>query len=276
MKTLLIILLISAGAAAQQTDTLQVQGADTLYNKESRFAQPHKRTLGDALAAVQRIDSLQQLQRADTLRTRAFRFTPLPKSTNRINGMALGVGLATFGENRPVTVNGFNLELNPIGPLAMLFTTPNPDRKDNEKLVATVNGLNISTMGFQDGARLNGMGISLMNVGLESNGLYVSGVYHSARSMNGLFISGIGNWSVNGKGLYLAAVNSTKGFKGVMLGVANEADNFTGASIGGFNFSYKEMRGVQIGLYNEAKKCRGLQIGLWNENEKRSMPIINW
>jgi len=272
MKNLLIILLISVGAAAQQTDSLNVLNADTLYNKTSRFAQPPgRKALADA---IYKTDSL-QLVRADTLRTRAFRFTPLPQSTNRINGMALGIGLSLL-DDRPVTVNGFNLELNPIGPLAMLFTTPNPDRRSNEKPVATVNGLNISTFGFQDSARINGVGISLMNVGLASNGFFITGVYHSGRSMNGMFISGIGNWSVQAKGLHLAAVNSSLLFKGVMLGVANEADYFTGATIGAFNFSYKEMRGVQIGLYNEAKKCRGLQIGLWNENEKRSMPIINW
>lgn len=246
MKKLLITLLLSAAAFAQQTQPVQ---ADTV------------RTI--------------TFIKVDTLKTRAFRFTPLPPSTNRINGMAFGVGLGLF-DQRPVTVNGFNLEVNPLAPFCLLFNNPDPERDDNDTLVATVNGLNISVMGFLNSAKINGVGISAMNVGLESNGFFVTGVYHSARQMDGFFISGIGNWSVSGRGVHLAAVNSSQDYKGLMLGAINEADYFKGVSIGAFNFSYKEMTGLQIGLFNEAKKCRGLQIGLWNVNEKRSMPIINW
>ena len=37
----------------------------------------------------------------------------------------------------------------------------------------------------------------------------------------------------------------------------------------------KKGNGLQIGLVNVAKEMRGVQIGLWNKTGKRGLPIIN-
>jgi len=215
-------------------------------------------------------------QHADTLQTRLFAFTPVNWQVDKINGVAVGLGLSlTIQDRDPVVVNGFNLEINPLTPLIVLFL--DPERIGNDSITATVNGLHISTGGFMRNAKLNGLGISVYNIGMESNGLSITGLYNVSKVMNGLHISGIANSAeTTGRGLFIAGFNYAGDFGGMMLGGCNRADYFKGVSLGVANISYKEMTGVQIGLFNRTKKCRGLQIGLWNINEKRSLPFINW
>jgi hypothetical protein len=214
-------------------------------------------------------------QQTDTLKTTVFSFTPVSKKIDRVNGLALGVGLALeLKPAKPVTVNGLNLEINPLSPLIVLFL--DPDYKYNDAPVATVNGLHISTGGFMRNAALNGLGIALYSIGAKSNGMSITGIYNANRVMNGLHISGMVNSSQTARGLFIATFNYSENFGGLMLGGYNRADYFKGLSLGVANVDYKEMSGVQIGLFNRSKKVTGLQIGLWNINEKRSLPFINF
>lgn len=75
-----------------------------------------------------------------------------------------------------------------------------------------------------------------------------------------------------------------------MAALFNDAYYMNGLQTGFSNYAYrtncvqlsilgngsKEMKGVQIGLFNKAVKLRGIQIGAWNVNQKRKLPIINW
>ncbi|MES2484722.1 MAG: hypothetical protein V4581_02085, partial [Bacteroidota bacterium] len=201
-------------------------------------------------------------QQADTLQPRMFAFTPFGKKVDQVNGLALGVGFAlTLQDTRPVKVNGFNLELNPLTPLIILFL--DPERVGNDTIAATVNGLHISTAGFMHNAKLNGLGISVYNIGMQSNGMSVTGLYNVSKVMNGLHICGIVNSAeTKANGLFIAPFNYAGKLGGMQLGGCNRSDYFKGAALGFANISYQEMTGVQIGLFNRAKKCRGLQIGL--------------
>jgi hypothetical protein len=212
----------------------------------------------------------------DTLKTRMFAFTPVSQKVDKVNGLAVGLGLSLTVQDRDaVTVNGFNLELNPLTPLILLFL--DPSRMGNDTITATVNGLHISTAGFMRNAKLNGLGISVYSIAMESNGMTLTGLYNASKVMNGLHISGLANSAETaGHGLFIAAFNYSGNFGGMMLGGCNRATNFKGVSLGLANITYNDMTGVQIGLFNRAKKCKGLQIGLWNVNEERSLPFFNW
>jgi hypothetical protein len=225
------------------------------------------------VALAQQPDSLQL---TDKQETRIFSFTPVADYVGKVNGFTFGVGLAlNLHEPKPVVVNGFNLEINPLTPLVVMFL--DPSRVGNDTLAATVNGLHIAAGGFFANSKINGLGITVFNVGHQSNGMTVNGLYNVSKVMNGLHISGLSNSAETaGCGLFIAPFNYAGRFGGMQLGGFNHAGKLTGFSLGLANVSQEEMTGVQVGLFNRTKKCRGLQIGLWNINNKRSLPFINW
>ncbi|MFP5438483.1 MAG: LA_2272 family surface repeat-containing protein [Bacteroidia bacterium] len=197
----------------------------------------------------------------DTLSTQVFSLTPLAMKTDKVNGFAFGLGhLWNNTPKKRLTVNGLNVELNPALPFALLFM--DPSKAGNEDQYVTINGLHLSTFGIMSNGKINGLGISGFNVGLESaNGLMINVLYNFSGQMNGIHISGLGNSATQVAGVQVALYNKAFGLYGLQAGVINEA---------------VAVYGLQIGLYNKATKVRGLQVGLWNINEKRSMPFVNW
>lgn len=197
-------------------------------------------------------------QQTDSLHSQIFSFTPLSKKVNKVNGMAFGLG-QSVDQDKQATINGLNLEVNPIIVLAIGFL--DPEKLKNDTITLRQNGLHISTFGFLGNVAHNGVGISACSVTYSSNGLTVTALYNMSKNLNGLHISGITNSTDRAVGLLIAPVNSADVFKGLQLGIYNKSD---------------DMAGVQIGIFNKTGRSRGLQLGLWNINSKRSLPFINW
>jgi len=246
MKNLLITLFITVSALAQN-DTLQ---NNTLQNN------------------MLQMDTL----KPGKLKTRIFSFTPTPDAVDRVNGLALGVGYAN------ATVNGLNVEINPLSVIIVMFQDPvRTLARDNGEIHTKVNGLHISTSGFMDHSQLNGFGISVFSVTTKTNGVSLTGFYNVSKELNGLHVAALNNTATQkGNGLFIALSNRAGRQNGVQLGAFNSTDYARGFTAGLSNTCTQEMTGLQIGFFNRTKKCRGLQIGLWNINEKRSLPFINW
>lgn len=200
-------------------------------------------------------------QKTDSIvNTRVFSMTPIPNRIDKVNGLAVGLGHYSFKNKVKMhIVNGLNVEINPFSPLIVLFQ--DVDYVSNDTISVVLNGLHISTGGFSGGAVLNGMGISLYNIGIKSNGFTVNGLYSATKQLHGLHISGICNKAEAATGVLIAAVNYTGSSKGFFIGAFNR----TG-----------DLKGLQIGIVNISQKTKGIQIGLWNKNNKRSLPFINW
>ncbi len=192
-------------------------------------------------------------------RAQVFSFTPISKNVVEVNGLAMGVG-HFFGGDNGATINGVNLEINPLSPFFILIQEPTKGGRHGDSAV-TVNGLHIAVGGFNGNGIVNGLGISAYNIGYACNGVTVTGLYNTSDTLNGLHISGISNLAVNGVGVLIAPINNADQFGGLQLGLYNRSESFTG---------------VQIGLFNRSKEVKGLQVGLWNMNAKRSLPFINW
>lgn len=197
----------------------------------------------------------------DTLSTQVFSLTPLAAKTDKVNGFAFGLGhLWHKDDKKRITVNGLNVELNPFLPLAVLFL--DPSKAGDEDQFVTINGLHLSTYGLMTNGRINGVGISGINVGLQSsNGLMINALYNFSLEMNGVHISGLANSATHAAGMQVAFYNKAFVLYGLQTGIYNEA---------------VEVHGLQIGLFNKAAKVRGIQVGFWNVNKKRSMPFVNW
>ena len=210
---------------------------------------------------------------ADTLHSQVFCLSPASAKVEKVNGMALGIG-HFWSSNLPKKINGFNLEINPLTPIIVMFQ--DPDRTDIDSLRMTVNGLHLSTGGFAGGIKLNGVGVSVYNISYASNGFSITGLYNVTRQLNGFHISGLYNEADKARGLLIAGANHADDFGGARIGVYNKSVTSMGLNIGLVNISTEQMQGVQIGLFNKTAKCKGLQIGVWNINGKRSFPFINW
>lgn len=193
-------------------------------------------------------------------RAQVFSLTPLAKNVVEVNGMAMGIGFSWGGATAGATINGLNLEINPLSPFFILIQDPVKGGREGDAAVE-VNGLHIAVGGFNGNGIVNGLGISVYNIGYACNGVSITGLYNTSGILNGLHISGIANTADKGVGLLIAPINNTAQYGGLQLGLYNNADNLTG---------------VQIGIFNRSKEVKGLQIGLWNTNSKRSLPFINW
>jgi len=197
-------------------------------------------------------------QQRDSLHSQIFSLTPLSRKVDKVNGVAFGLGHG-FDKDKVATINGLNLEINPIIVLEIGFL--DPEKLTNDTITLRHNGLHISTFGFLGNVAHNGVAISACSVTYSSNGLSVTALYNMSKNLNGLHIAGITNSTDRAVGLLIAPVNSADVFKGFQLGIYNKSDDMTG---------------VQIGLFNKTGKAKGIQLGLWNKNEKRSLPFINW
>ncbi|MGQ2982197.1 LA_2272 family surface repeat-containing protein [Flavobacterium sp.] len=192
-------------------------------------------------------------------RAQVFSFTPLSQNVVEVNGLALGVG-HWFGSPNGATINGINIEINPVSPFFILFQDPSRGARSGESSV-DVNGLHLAVGGFSGNGSVNGLGISLYNIGYGCNGVSLTGLYNAGDTLNGLHISGLANIADNGVGVIISPFNVADQFTGVQVGLSNYSESFTG---------------VQIGLFNRTKEQSGLQVGLWNRNGKRSLPFVNW
>ncbi|MCU7617976.1 hypothetical protein NZ698_12270 [Chryseobacterium sp. PBS4-4] len=190
--------------------------------------------------------------------------TPLNPQVEKVNGLAVGLGFDSkylAKDQNTVklqTVNGLNLELNPLGLLFCMFY--DPSKSANVEYVQ-VNGLNISLSGYLRGVSHNGVSVSLYNYGHTMNGLMGSLLHFDTEKSKGVFVTGLFFSSNELKGLSISAFNNAEILKGVQLGFVNRNT---------------EGKGLQIGLVNKSKKMKGLQIGFWNRNGKRTLPFINF
>jgi|GEM_PF-1070423 len=200
---------------------------------------------------------------------RIFSFSPIHSRVKKVNGLTLGVG---HYENRRIKfqeVNGVNIEASPMAALLVTFgigitiesfflaARKEPFnsfslsrtflKRDNDSLKTRINGLNISSGGFLEGAEISGVNICVVTSLNKMNGISVTGAILSAGKMNGISFCGIANIAEVGNGLQVAISNVARDY-----------------------------HGLQIGLFNNAKNLRGLQFGLWNTNGKRRLPLVNW
>ena len=191
---------------------------------------------------------------------RLVAFTPLNK-IDKVNGIAIGVGMdEIFKENGPKkTINGINIDVNPVGFLLLCFY--DTSRISNTGDVLQQNGLNISAAGFLRNNSHNGVNLSMYNYGNKMNGISITAIGNVVEEMNGVYIGGFGNYAEKGNGVTIGAFNQVKEFKGLQIGITNKSD---------------KMKGVQIGLINKNTNGRNFQIGFWNKNSKRTLPIINF
>lgn len=81
--------------------------------------------------------------------------------------------------------------------------------------------------------------------------------------INGLDINACGSFDTKTNGLTLSAIMNKHYFvNGLTFAVFGNHDS--------------KCNGVQISLFNSCKDLKGVQLGLWNKNQKRSIPFINW
>lgn len=189
-------------------------------------------------------------------------FTPLSSNISEVNGLAVGIGID--GDFNPKskkfqTINGLNLDVNPLG--FLIFCFYDSSKAQNTMTKAQINGLSLSLAGNLRDVSNNGVGISMYNYGMDMNGAFVSFFANDVEELNGFGVSIFGNHASNGRGLFVGGYNSADDFKGMQIGVYNHMNT-------GF--------GIQIGLVNISKSTSGLQLGFWNRNGKRTMPFINF
>lgn len=168
-----------------------------------------------------------------------------------------GLNLFLWFESSAKTINGIDLNLNPVEIIYTPFVTFN-------SIISFLNGYMIfdgsSNSTTFDAGGINGEELKSRII----NGIYF-GMYDSSYKKN---ISGI-NLNVFGS---ISSVSN-----GITIsGVINSQDEMNGISFAVLGNNDLKVNGVQIGLTNFAKNLNGFQIGLWNTNEKRSLPFINW
>lgn len=193
--------------------------------------------------------------------TRFIAFTPLSKKIDKVNGLAIGVGMddILLLISPKKIINGLNVDINPLG--FLLFCFYDTSKIQNTTDVLQQNGLNISLAGPLRNQSNNGINLSMYNYGNKMTGVSVAAVGNVVEELNGVFISVMGNYAEKGSGLTIAAFNEVKEFNGAQIGVVNISNN---------------AKGIQIGLINKNTKGRNFQIGFWNKNAKRTVPIINF
>ena len=207
--------------------------------------------------------------------TQIFSLSPISKKVDTVNGLVLGVGHYQNQHIQKQTINGLNVDVNPVGLGLPLFLIYLPDMikkgtisSNQPNLIVAfdsghpqlqMNGINLSAGCFFTETNLNGLNVSLMNRFRTLNGISITVFGTQANVMNGVSM-GFYNGSNTSNGFNLALLNETIQLNGIQMGVYNYAQNG---------------KGIQIGLFNVSRN-RGLQLGVWNVNNKRSMPFINW
>jgi hypothetical protein len=193
----------------------------------------------------------------NSIDTTLFGLTPANKHTV-INGIAFGLTAhpwSTWTDTLFIEVNGFNLELGPLG------------------IIAGIWGTMFGLLGVKDSS---GQRISFfMNSGKDNpvenypiygthiNGLSISVGGISESFNNGLFINGVAGYCYKINGIQLS-------------GLVNNTAELNGVSVAALANIATRVKGVQIGLINNCKTGNVLQIGLFNRIGKRVTPFINF
>ncbi len=205
-----------------------------------------------------------------------FSLSPISKKVDKVNGLVFGVGHYQNRHIEKQTINGINIDVNPIGLAIPMFIVFIPEmiekgtflqRVKSDSIVEIdvnfpriqINGLNVSSGCFFTNASMNGLNISLLNRFTKMNGISITPIGTQADVMNGFSI-GIYNGFNKNNGLSVGLLNESMNLKGIQLGIYNSAH---------------KMKGIQIGIFNVSRK-HGFQLGIWNVNSKRSMPFVNW
>lgn len=194
----------------------------------------------------------------DSLRKQVFSLSPISKKVGQVNGVVLGVGI--WEDEKPIKINGFNIEVTPLAILGLLMVDPSkmtPAEKSNIR----VNGFNLSAGSFGN-YNIKGVSFSGMNIMHQVDGFSVTIVYNVLENAKGIHVTGLYNSIENGQGVFVSALY-------------NKIEELKGLSIGSINNTTIN-KGVQIGLLNINQSKKGFQLGLWNINEKRTLPFINW
>lgn len=210
-----------------------------------------------------------------------FSLSPISRKVEKVNGLVFGVGHVENKRIENQTINGCNIEINPVpvaaGMAAFLmliylpeiikknefFNSKTPDSfviKNYTSLpYLKINGLNLSTGCFFTSTNMNGLNVSLGNKFKNFNGLSIAPLGTISSKINGVSI-GIVNANTNLNGAIVGIYNQTYELKGLQTGLVNRVEKNKGIQIGVFNRSYS----------------RGFQLGVWNKNSSRSFPILNW
>ena len=210
-----------------------------------------------------------------------FSLSPISKRVDKVNGLVFGLGHVENKRIENQTINGCNIEINPVPVAAVMaatllliylpeiikknefFNNKTPDSFVIENYTSSpylkINGLNLSTGCFFTTTDMNGLNICLGNKFKNFNGLSIAPLGTISDKINGLSI-GIVNANTNLKGATIGVYNQTFELKGIQTGLVNQVEINKGLQIGVFNRSY----------------TRGFQLGLWNKNSSRSFPILNW
>lgn len=204
-----------------------------------------------------------------------FSFSPIHKTVKSVNGIVIGVGHFESKDSIIQNINGLNIDVNPLGVLAVLFVDPSRGMDLGRKI--NHNGLHLSLSGYHGNANLNGLGISLYHFGNTTNGICLNAFYHNSDKTNGIFVTGLGMISETANGIFISGIgNDIEFLKGISIGATNSSFELKGLQIGGYNLVKGINKGIQIGLFNHSKAEKGLQLGLWNVSNKRSLPLLNW
>lgn len=183
-----------------------------------------------------------------------------PNSVEKINGIAIGLYPGNIKNSGPkfdlrdsLTINGLNLDLSPLGFLAFLGMSYQPEidldyyEKYMEDEVDTwINGISLS--------------LTLMANNAEIRGVNVCG-----------FLT----WMDRVDGVSISPFNKIFIMNGICIGGANNIYSCNGVQIGVVGNMCERFRGLQIGFFNEATDFKGIQLGLWNKIDGKGLPIIN-
>ncbi len=218
-----------------------------------------------------------------TTQSQNFSLSPISKKVDKVNGLVFGLGHISNKNISKQTINGLNIEANPV-PIVVLFATlltimhlddviKNNKVPDSIKGTEahykseyfdsppqlTLRGVNLSTGSFFTTTNMSGLNISLANMFNEFKGLSITALCTFADTHNGIAF-GMINVNNTLKGSTIGFYNQSYELKGLHLGVINQTGN---------------NKGLQIGVFNRSNS-KGFQIGVWNVNNKRSIPFINW
>ena len=99
------------------------------------------------------------------------------------------------------------------------------------------------------------------------------------RKINGLQIGlfDMGETVINGLDINVGGGRLSSKINGVCISaIINKNYVVNGFTIAAIANHDTKCNGLQIGIINSSKQLRGVQIGLWNINQKRSLPFVNW
>lgn len=194
--------------------------------------------------------------RPNKIDTVTFHLSPKDKHVV-VNGVSLGWSIHPWSAGADtcfVEMNGFNLELGPLGIIGGIWGTMFGlvgGRDGNSNKISFFSRHQDADSNFyaKYGTFVNGVSVSVGGISETFNkGVIVNGLSCFSFKTTGLLVSGLVNKNYESKGLSIA-------------GLANVAH---------------VVRGVQIGLINKCETGQVVQIGLFNRIGKRVVPIINF